>query len=268
MKRDNMRLVDIHAHMDMEPLVNKREQILKRAADVGVKVIVANGTDPESNRRVLALSQQYDVIKPALGIYPTHTTEYTPEEIDEEIEFIRQQKPVAIGEVGLDYKLVNEDDVRELKELSEQEQEEHKKRQQDAFEKFIRLAQELDIPLIIHSRKAESDVIDMLIKHKAKKVIMHCFMGKKKFVKQIQEQGWTFSIPTVVTKLQQMQDIVTTTKLSKLLTETDAPYLGPDPEQHNEPANISLSITKIAELKGLTETETADQIFMNYMRLF
>ncbi|MFP4195577.1 MAG: TatD family hydrolase [Candidatus Woesearchaeota archaeon] len=263
-----MRLVDVHAHMDMEPLIHKSDRILIRASEAGVKAIISNGTDPHSNRRVLALASQNDIIKPALGVYPTHTVEYSPEEIDEEIEFIRKQKPVAIGEVGLDYKFAEEGGDVEMKELSLEKQEGLKQIQRDAFVKFIKLANELDIPLIVHSRKAENDVIDLLIKHNARKVIMHCFMGKKKYVKRIQDQGWMFSIPTVVTKLEQMQEIVRTTRLSKLLTETDAPFLGPEPEVPNEPANVRSTIRKIAEIKGMTEQETADQVFMNYMGLF
>jgi TatD DNase family protein len=108
----------------------------------------------------------------------------------------------------------------------------------------------------------------MLEKSKAKKVVMHCFSGKKKLVKRIQDNGWTLSIPVIVIKLEQFQETVRTTPLAQLLTETDTPYLGPQAGLGNEPKNVSLAITKIAEIKGMTETEVADQLFMNYMRLF
>lgn len=263
-----MRLFDVHAHMDMEPTLTKIEQVLKRSHDAGVKAIIANGTDPKSNRKVLDLSRKYDVIRPSLGLYPTETVLYSERELDDEISFIRSQKPVAIGEVGLDYKYADKKDETELKELSPEKQDEIKKLQQRAFIKFIALANELDIPIIVHSRKAEADTIELLKTHRAKKVVMHCFMGKKKFVKQIQEQGWMFSIPVVVTKLEQMQTIVASTPLSNLLTETDTPFLGPDQGVANEPANVSKSIGTIARLKGMTEEDVANQLFMNYLRMF
>jgi Tat protein secretion system quality control protein TatD with DNase activity len=132
-------------------------------------------------------------------------------------------------------------------------------------------------------------VLDILEAEHAKKVVLHCFMGKKKLIPRIIDNGWTFSVPVVVTKLQQMQELVSMTPLAQLLTETDAPYLGPsfpaveNSKFHNldyttrdglslntcnESANVLLSIKKIAELKGLTENEAADQVFFNYQRLF
>ncbi|MFW5865828.1 MAG: TatD family hydrolase, partial [Nanoarchaeota archaeon] len=149
-----MRIVDVHAHLDMEPLFQDIEGVISRSVSAGVKVIIANGTNPESNRRVMALSRRYDVVKPALGIYPTETIDYSEEKLDEEIAFIRLKRPFAIGEVGLDYKYADAHDKRGFKEISEQEQQRIKTLQQNAFVKFIKLANELDIPLIVHSRKA------------------------------------------------------------------------------------------------------------------
>lgn len=258
----------MHAHLDMDPVSGDCENVLARASDVGVKAIIANGVDPESNRRVTALSQQHDIVKPALGMYPSEVADRSMEEIDEEIAFIRSQKPVAIGEVGLDYAVASEREESLFENLSEERSEELRRKQGEVFLKFIDLSMELDIPIIVHSRKAENDAIELLTERNAKKVVMHCFMGKKKYVRRIQEQGWMFSIPVVVTKLQQMQDIVATTGLSYLLTETDTPFLGPYQGVSNEPANIRYSISKIAELKGLTEEEASNQMFMNYMRMF
>ncbi|MGM5480685.1 MAG: TatD family hydrolase [Nanobdellota archaeon] len=263
-----MRLIDVHAHYDFKPFSEDIDSYVQKAESAGVKVIVSNGTTVTSNRTVLSLAKKHAIIKPALGLYPSHVAEMSDDEIDREISFIKRSNPSAIGEVGLDYKVTDDASGKEFKELSLEQQEQHKQRQKNTFIKFIELANELDIPIIVHSRKAEADAIDLLIRHKAKKVIMHCFMGKKKYVKQIQEQKWFFSIPVVVTKLQQVQDIVATTPLSRLFTETDAPYLGPTPGEANDSSNVSVSISKIAQIKGLTEQETADQIFMNYLRLF
>lgn len=260
-----MNLIDVHAHLDIKPLSENLHIALENANEVGVKAIIANGTDRESNRVVLALAREHPLVKPALGFYPWHVAQVPPEELDAELKFIEENKEViAIGEVGLDFK---EGDMQNF-DVNPDEFEVLKERQVEGFQKIIDLAKKKNLPLIVHSRKAEEKVIEMLEASGHKKIIMHCFSGKKKLVKRIQENGWTFSIPVIVIKLHQFQEIVKTTPLSQLLTETDAPYLGPEPGLGNEPANVVLAIEKIAELKGLTKVETADQLYMNYQRLF
>lgn len=260
-----MNLVDVHTHLDISPLDKNTEEVVLQAKERGVKAIISNGTDPESNRRVKVLSENYDVVKPAYGFYPTHVQEVTEEELDAELKWIEKNKPLAIGEVGLDYKFSSPEHSEGL---NEEEQKILIEKQKKGFQKLIDLAKKLNIPLIVHSRKAELDVIEMLEASKHKKIIMHCFSGKKKLVKRIQDNGWTLSIPVIVIKLEQFQETVRTTPLKQLLTETDAPYLGPEPGLGNEPKNVALTIQKIAELKGMTEQETADQLYMNYQRLF
>lgn len=260
-----MNLIDVHAHMDWKPLADNLGDVLANARAVGVKAIVANGTNRESNRAVLALAREHELIKPALGFYPWHVAEIPLEELEVELKFIQENKDViAIGEVGLDFK----ESEMENYEVNDCAFEALKERQIQGFQKIIELAKKKNLPIIVHSRKAELKVIEMLEASGHKKIVMHCFSGKKKLVKRIQENGWTFSIPVIVTKLQQFQEIVSTTPLSQLLTETDAPWLGPEPGLTNEPANVSLSIEKIAELKGLTPQEAADQIYMNYQKMF
>jgi TatD DNase family protein len=262
-----MRLVDIHAHLDYPPLHNMVDDVVMRAQDAGVKYIISNGTNPQSNRNVLELAKKYSIVKPALGFYPTHIHESSEEEVDAEIKFISQQKNcVALGEVGLDYAFAPEDNQSEPP--CEETKQKLIAKQKLGFKKIIALAEKKNLPLIVHSRKAELDVIEMLEASKVKKIIMHCFMGKKKYVQRIRDNGWTFSIPVIVIKLQQFQEIVKETSLNQLITETDAPFLAPVPGDVNESANVALTIKKIAELKGLTENETADAIFMNYQRFF
>ncbi|MEA3399309.1 MAG: TatD family hydrolase [Patescibacteria group bacterium] len=261
-----MRLVDIHAHLDYPPLNEISKELIERSVNAGVKYIISNGTNPESNRKVLELAKKYSIVKPALGFYPTHVQEVSEEELDSELDFISKQKNcVAIGEVGLDKAFAPED---KQEKISDDLKEELFSKQKAGFKKIINLAEKTGLPLIVHSRKAELEVIEMLEESKVKKIIMHCFMGKKKYVERIRNNGWTFSIPVIVIKLQQMQELVRDTPMKQLLTETDSPFLGPIPGESNEPKNVSLSIKKIAEIKGLTENETADSIFMNYQNLF
>jgi TatD DNase family protein len=260
-----MNLIDVHAHMDYPPLDKRIDEVVANAKAKGVKVIISNGTSPESNRNVKKLSEDYEIIKPAYGFYPTHVQEVTEEEFDAELKWIEENKPIAIGEVGLDYKFGTSEHPSDL---TEEQKQELIQKQKKGFQKIINLAKKLNVPLIVHSRKAELDAIEMLEESGYKKIVMHCFMGKKKYVKRIQENGWSFSIPTLVLYLEQTQEVVRTTPLANLFTETDAPLLSPEPGMLSEPANVALSIKKIAELKGMTTEETADQIFMNYQRLF
>ena len=247
-------LIDVHCHLDLvEKEGLKIEKIIEKCRKNKVGLIITQGVEKKSNRKVLEYASNYKEVKVALGFYPTHTTEVKKEEIDEEIEFIRKNagKIVAIGEVGLD--------LKELKSLEIQK---------EAFEKFIALSIELDKPIIVHSRKAEEECIDILEKMKAKKVIMHCFSGKMSLAKRIRELGWSFTIPTSVKNSEHFQKIIADTDISQLLCETDSPYLHPDKGFPNEPANVVESYKKIAEIKKLSVKDVEKKIEDNFKRLF
>jgi len=241
-------LVDVHCHLDLLEKEKDIDEIIKNSKEVAV--IITNGTGPESNRKVLNYSKKYEKVKPALGLYPDKAVSLSDEEIQKEIEFIKTQKPVAIGEVGLDNFRV-----------------ENLERQKEVLAKFIALSNELEIPIIVHSRKAEMETLEILEKNKAKKVVMHCFCGNKELTDKALELGYYFSIPTSVTKSKTFRKLAKRIPLNKLLTETDAPYLSPRPEP-NEPAFIADSIKKIAELKKVTSEELEKMIYINYQTLF
>jgi TatD DNase family protein len=216
----------------------------------------------ESNRKVLELAKKYDIIKPALGIYPVWAAEMKEEDFDKELEFISKQKNiVAIGEVGLDY-IKGDDNPHGDK---------YKHEMKACFEKLIKLAEKKKLPIICHSRRAELDVIEMLESSSLKKgkVIMHCFMGRQHLVKRIIDNGWSMSVLCIVNKLQQLQEIVAKAPMSQLLTETDAPYMSPYPDiKRNEPMFIIEGLKKIAEIKKLDVEEVSKMIYMNYQKMF
>lgn len=255
-------LIDVHAHLDHEAFAKDIDKVVLRAKEAGIAKIIANGVNSETNRLCLEYASKYDIIEAALGWYPQDALEREVSEgeypiseqklsIDEEIDFIRKQEFVALGEVGLDFK--GEPD---------------KERQKKDFQKIIDLALELDKPLIVHSRKAELDVIEMLEASKVKKVVMHCFSGKFKLVERIAKNGWSFSVPVNLVKSEQFQKLVKFVDISQILTETDAPYLGPVSGERNEPANIVASVKKIAEIKGMVPEEVENVLFMNYQKMF
>ena len=254
-----LNLVDVHAHFDLGEYDKDLPEVIEDAKKKGIKAVIINGLNPKSNRKVLELAKKYDILKPALGYYPVHVAEDPWEKVEEELNFIKNNKEqVALGEVGLDYKRGDDNLHCDL----------HKDAQKKAFQKFIEISEKTKKPLIIHSRKAELDVIEMLESSSLKNPVMHCFLGKKKLMQRIADNGWNFSVPVIITKLQQLQEMVKYTNINQLLTETDSPYLSPIRGERNTPVNVALTIKKIAEIKGFEEEEIANNIFMNYQKLF
>ena len=242
--------IDVHCHLD---LLGNIEKIIERAKKLDIEIIVANGINHETNRKILELCEKFPIVKAALGIYPIDALKMSHKGLNEEINFIKQNKDKisAIGEVGLDFK--------ESDEIKEQEKN---------FLKFIALSKELDKPLIIHSRKAEDRCIEILEKTMAKKVIMHCFCGTKKAIKRIAENGWFLSVPANVNYNIQFQELVKETPIEHLLCETDSPFLHPEKGANNSPENVIVSYKKIAELKNLSLKDVEKKIENNYYRLF
>src|SRR4030043_660114 len=257
-----MIIVDVHAHLDFEEYNQDIDKVIEENMKAGVAAIINNGVDAASNRKVLGLAKKYDIVKPALGFYPVHAAQAKEEEFDAELDFISKQKNiVAIGEVGLDY-YIGDDNPHGDK---------YRKEMKNCFEKFIRLAEKKNLPMICHSRRAELDVIEMLESSSLKKgkIIMHCFMGRKHLVKRILDDGWGMSVPCIINKLQQLQLIVEMAPMNQLFTETDAPYMSPYPDiKRNEPRFIVEGLKKIAEIKKLDVDEVSKMVFMNYQKMF
>ncbi len=256
-------LVDIHTHLDHADFAKDLDKVIDRAKKAGLKTIITNGINPETNRISLKLAEKYDVVRVALGIYPiealaseAQSGEYPIDtkqfDVDAEIEFIRQNKDriIAVGECGLDFKF---SDAKES--------------QIFVFKKMIKLAEQLNKPIIVHSRKAELECIETLEQFKAK-TILHCFSGKVSLIKRARDNGWFFSVPANVVFSQQFQRLVEEVPLSQLFTETDAPYLGPVRGERNEPANVAETIKKIAEIKQMDTKEVENNIYMNYQKMF
>ncbi len=248
-----MVLFDVHCHLD---LFENVDEVVKRAESVGVKTIINNGVDVESNRKTLELSKRFKSIRAALGLHPEFIEKFSYELIDSEINFIRKNKDkiAAIGEVGLDFHWVKDEKLRS--------------KQEDLFKRFIELSNELKKPLIIHSRGAEREVVNILKDIDHHQFIMHSFGGRLNMLNNLLNEGAYFSIPPIIVRGSHFQELVKRVPLSSLLTETDSPFLGPFKDKKNEPANVKLTVKKIAEIKGLTVEEVENNLFMNYMKLF
>jgi TatD DNase family protein len=265
-----MKLIDVHAHLEHKRFEKDLDDVIDRARAAGVSFVINSGVNPETNRRALELAEDYDLVRVSFGLYPIDALAKEIEngeaegflrsvekfDVDEELAWIEKnrKKCVAIGEVGLDY---NWPDFAQ-----------HKEKQIAVFEKVIALAKKLDLPLIVHSRKAEADAMELLEKHDVKKVIMHCFNGRRSLIKRGVENGWYFSVPPVIARLEHFKMLADIVPLKQILTETDAPYLSPVAGERNEPANVLVTIREIARIRSLGEEEVADQIFANASALF
>ncbi len=252
-KKEKLTFIDVHCHLD---LCEDIDLVLKNAKRKKVRIIVTNGINPLNNKKVLELAYKYEKegVRVALGIYPIDSLPMGDKEINSEIDFIRinNEKISAIGEVGLDFK----------EDLSQRE------KQIKVFVRFIMLAAELNKPLIVHSRGAESQCIAMIERSGVKKVVMHHFSGDMNLVDKIAQNGWMLSIPSSIKYSEHFQNIVKRLDIENLLCETDAPFLHPDKSGHNEPANVIESYKKIAEIKNLSIEEVAGKIKDNYVRIF
>lgn len=262
-----MNLVDVHCHLTHERFEKDLPEVIERAKKEGVKAIICSGVNPEDNRNVLELAKKYDLVKASLGIYPVDALGLAPDEtglprhqgkinIEEELEFFKKNRDkfVGIGEVGIDYFWVKD--------------EEKHKEMRENFQKILDFAKKEDVPIVVHTRKAEKDCIEMLEKTNMKKVVLHSFQGNKKLIKKAADLGYSFSIPCIINKLQHFQILVEMVSLGQLLTETDAPWLSPNAEERNEPKNVKATVEKIAQIKGITAEECANNIFLNYQRMF
>ncbi len=264
-----MKLVDVHCHINHERLKNQLDEVIERAKKAGVQSIVVSGVNPAANREVLELARKYPIIKASLGIYPIDALGLSEGEtglpaqkgkidLDEEFKFIEENlaEVVAIGEVGMDFYWADKDKTYD--------------KQANNFRKIIQFAIKVQKPIVIHSRKAEEECLDILEEEVNGKipVILHCFSGRKSLMTRAIQLGYYFSIPPLICTASNFQTLVKKAPLSQLLTETDAPWLSPFKGKVNEPAYVIEAIKKIADVKGLTVEEVADAVWKNYERIF
>src|SRR3989344_102161 len=259
-------LIDVHAHIDR---FNEDElkKVIERAEKAGVVSIITQGVNHENNLKVLELAEEFKIIKPALGLYPLDATNvkvienyavYDPDrntkfDVNATLEFIKKNKKkiFSIGEVGIDFKFSND-----------------KETQIKNFKKIIELSEKIKKPLIVHSRNAEKECIELLETSSNKKIVLHMFSGNKKLINKACQNGFYFSVPCIINKSQHFQMLTEIVNINQLLTETDCPWLSPFPDKKNEPAFIKYTIEKIAEIKKFDRIETENNIFMNYQKLF
>ena len=255
-----MKFFDSHSHYNDEAYEEDRREVLKAIYNEGVTKTVTIGYNIDKSKKAIELSEQYDFIYATVGIHPSDI-EKDEEKILKQIEEIRRlalnKKVVAIGEIGLDYYW-----HKENKEL-----------QKFAFIKQIELANELNLPIVIHSRDAIMDTIEILKSiHKPKfSGILHCCVLNKDLIKTGLDIGLYVSFAGPITfKNTKNTEIIRDIPNERILIETDCPYLSPEPNRgkRNDSRNIKFTAQKIAEIKGLTLEEIAKITYSNAMKAF
>lgn len=237
-----MDFFDTHSHLEMPRLYPKVENIVRRAKEAGVIGVVVSAIEPKFYPKALDLKKRFPgFIWPTFGLHPPRAN---PQMVKRAIRAIRDhaEEIIAIGEVGLDYYWVKEPKLREY--------------QKKALNEFILLADELELPLVIHSRESEADAIQILKDKKASRVQLHCFNAAN-LVQEATNLNYLMSVPTSVVTRRRMQRVATAIPLANMLLETDAPYLSPVPGQPNEPAFLPHAADKLAEIKGTTPAAIA-----------
>ncbi len=258
-----MELVDSHTHLDFPEFDPDREEVLKRAWEAGVRLIVNAGTDVSSSLASVSLAENHPFIYASAGLHP-HDAGSLDEKNRRTLEEIAcHPKVVAIGETGLDY----------YRNLSPREA------QREAFAFHLELARRTGKPLIIHSRDAHQETMDFLrdfVRNPGKLYppygVMHCFSGSLEMAREAVELGFFISVagPLTFQNARKLPAIVREIPLDFLLIETDCPYLAPHPfrGRRNEPAYVRLVAEAVAQIKGLSPEEVGRKMLENALKLF
>jgi TatD DNase family protein len=251
-------IFDSHTHLNVEQFNEDIPETIQRAAELGVTEMAVVGFDTPTIEKSLALSQQYQQIQSIIGWHPTEAGSYTKDIEANLQELLTRPKVVALGEIGLDYYWM--EDPKEV--------------QARVFRRQIAIAKEMKLPISIHTREAIEDTYQILKEEDIRDIggIMHSFSGDPEWMKRFLDLGMHISLSGVVTfkKALEVQAVAKEVPLERLLVETDAPYLAPVPYRgkRNEPGYTRYVVEKIAELRGMSVTEIAEQTTNNAHRLF
>jgi len=238
-----MEFIDAHAHLH---LIKDIEGAIERAKNCSVKVILACGYSSKANRDILELSRKFPSVKPIIGTDPQAAMELS--DFSKELKLIGEnmKEITGIGEVGLDLKYGKTN--------------EQIKRQYECFELFVNFAISENLPLVVHSRKAEREVLELLVKKRASKVMLHCFSGPLELALKAVENGYYLSIPPISSSTR--EKIIKHISLESLMLETDAPFIG------KEPSEVIKSAEMIARTKKISIDEVASVTTENCIKLF
>jgi TatD DNase family protein len=263
-----MGLADVHAHVTHPALAPQLDAVLARARAAGITTIVANGLNPEDNAAIRALAVREPLVRPGYGFYPVDTVlaelqalgndyhrDSPPVSAEDGLAWVRAHagEAFAIGEIGLDGHWVPEPLWA---------------KQEAVFRELLRIALDADKPVILHTRRRERRALEIVEELGVTRVDWHCFGGKVNLARTIAERGHYFSIPANARRSESFTRMLQTLPRECLLLETDCPYLGPERDGTNEPANVAGTAAYAAELWGVPVAEVEARLAENFARLF
>jgi TatD DNase family protein len=253
-------LIDSHAHIQGAAYAAEVDEVIKRAGKAGVeKIIVVGGAgELSSNQAAIALADSYGNLYATVGMHPHDAKDVGEAELEKLQELTNRPKVIAVGETGLDfYYNHSPHDV-----------------QRDIFRRFIRMARETGLPLVVHERDAHKDVAELLRSEGAGKIsgVIHCFTGDYQAARNYLDLGFYLSFTGIITfkNAQPLREVVRKVPLERMFVETDSPYLTPVPHRgkRNEPAYVRFVAETVAQLKALTLEEVARVTTDNVRQLF
>ncbi|MEM2936957.1 MAG: TatD family hydrolase [Candidatus Bathyarchaeia archaeon] len=251
--------VDVHIHLSDEEYSEKVDEIVFEAKKCNVIALISNSMDLETSLGSLELAEKYaGTVYAALGVHPWSVNALTEDQIHETCQLILKQQRnnalVAIGEVGLDYKY-----------------EKIWNKQLMVFDEMLRLAEKLDLPVIIHSRGTTSKIVEMLPSYRLKKVLLHWFSNPISILPKVVEKGYYISEGPPAAYSNGIRDVIKRIPLTNLLTETDGPvryFKGPFNGKTTTPAFIPIVVKAVAEIKQVNVADVAEQIIKNFEDFF
>jgi TatD DNase family protein len=254
--RSSLSFIDTHCHMDMKEFDRDREEVIARSRAAGIDSLITIGSDLEGTLKGVALTEQHDSIYCSVGIHPHDAKDFTAETYRLLKDLTRHTKVVAIGETGLDYHY--DHSPRDV--------------QRRVFEQHLLLAGETGLPVVIHSREAHSDTLQIVSNSGITNGVFHCFSGDRAMAEQVMAMGFYISLagPVTFKKAQGLHEVARMVPDDYLLLETDAPYLSPEPfrGKRNEPAYLVHTATRIAELRGISLQDISRITSLNAKQLF
>ncbi len=255
-----MYLIDSHCHLNMDFYKNDYMDVAKRAYENNVKKIIMIGTNYNDSKRGVKIANEISFAYTSIGWHPHDTKEIGDlNNLMKIMKLAENDKVVAYGEIGLDYfKKYSPIDI-----------------QKKFFRYQINIAKELNLPIIIHDRDANEDVVKILKEEKAEKVggVIHCFSGNLEYAKKVMDMNFYISFPGTITfkkNYSTAKNLILNIPLNKILVETDSPFLTPEPYRgkRNEPSFVKFVAEKIAEIKELSLNEIAQITTDNCLKIF
>jgi TatD DNase family protein len=252
-----MRLIDAHVHLSDAEYTSHIDELVADAKNAGVTALVTNSIDLKTCQNDVKLAEKYpDLVYPALGIHPWNVNVIEEKELQETIDFIQKQKGIvkAIGEIGLDHKY---ETIWE--------------KQIMVFDKMLRLAETLELPVIIHSRGTTDKIVEILPSYRLKRVLLHWFSHPMSALSKALDNGYFITEGPPVTYSNGIREIVEKTPMTNLLTETDGPvtyWKHPFNGQLTKPSFIRNVVEAVAEIKKMQVEEVAEQIIRNFEVFF